>query len=211
VVNPQAAGYLTVFPQGSPKPFASNLDYTTGQVTANRVIVPLSTSGATPGYMSIYSSSRADVVVDVSGYYTMAGGSGTTFTAAADPVRICDTRAGNPSNLTWPASQCNGDTMTQGGAVTVMVAGLAGVPVDAKSVLVNLTGIAPTQLTFLTVFPGPGILGWSIPGTSDLDPAAGEVRANMVVATINPQYGWISVVNDTGSIDIAVDVLGWYS
>jgi hypothetical protein len=45
----------------------------------------------------------------------------------------------------------------------------------------------------------------------DLNPAAGVVRANMVVATINPQYGWISVVNDTGTIDIAVDVLGWYS
>ena len=49
----------------------------------------------------------------------------------------------------------------------------------ATAVVVNLTGIQPSQLTYLTVFPGP-----TIPFSSDLNPAVGEVRANLVVATV---------------------------
>jgi hypothetical protein len=204
VVNPQAAGFLTVFPQGSTKPFVSNLDYTAGLVTANRVIVPLSTSGATPGYISVYSSAGADVVVDVSGYYTAATGTGSQFSAEGAPVRICDTRSGNPSNLSGSAAQCNGTPLI--GTGTVHVSGLAGVPSGAKAVVINLTGVFPTAPTFLTVFPNlpPS------PLVSDLDQVPGDVGANLAVATLSPS-GTIEILNDTGSIDVIVDVLGWYS
>ena len=204
VVNPQAAGYLTVFPQGSSQPFASNLNYTTGQVTANRVIVPLSTSGASPGYISVYSSSRADVVVDVSGYYTAAGGTGSQFSAEGAPVRICDTRGGNPSNLSGGAAQCNGLTLGSSGTRTVQVSGLAGVPSGATAVVVNLTGVSPSAPTFLTVFPN----ALPSPLVSDLNQVPGDVGANLAVATLSPT-GTISIFNDTGSIDVVVDVLGW--
>jgi hypothetical protein len=207
VANPTAAGFLTVFPQGGRQPNASNLNYSAGQTTTNRVIVPLSASGM----ITVWSSAPADVIVDISGYYSAAGGTGTQFTPEAAPVRLCDTRPNNPSSLTGPASQCNSQTMTFGGDENVNVVGLAGVPANATAVVINLTGIAPSQPTFLTVFLGLGTPGGVIPGTSDLNPAVGEVRANMVVATINPKFGWITVANNTGSVDIAVDVLGWYS
>ena len=204
VVNPQGAGFLTVFPQGSSQPLASNLDYTAGQVAANRVIVPLSISGATPGYISVFSSSAADVVVDVSGYYTAAAGNGSKFSAEGAPVRICDTRGGNPSNLNGSAAQCNGTPLV--GTRTVQVSGLAGVPSGAKAVVINLTGVLPTAPMFLTVFPN------SLPSplVSDLDQVPGDVGANLVVATLSPG-GTIEILNDTGSIDVVVDVLGWYS
>jgi hypothetical protein len=204
VVNPQGAGFLTVFPQGSTQPFVSNLDYTAGQVTANRVIVPLSTGGATPGYISVYSSSRADVVVDVSGYYTAATGNGSQFSAEGAPVRICDTRGGNPSNLSGSAAQCNSTPLV--GTRTVQVSGLAGVPSGATAVVINLTGVLPTAPTFLTVFPNSP----PSPLVSDLDQVPGDVGANLVVATLSPS-GTIEILNDTGSIDVVVDVLGWYS
>jgi hypothetical protein len=204
VVNPQGAGFLTVFPQGASKPFVSNLDYTAGQVTANRVIVPLSTSGATPGYISVYSSSRADVVVDVSGYYTAPAGTGSQFSAEGAPVRICDTRSGNPSNLSGGAAQCNGTPLV--GTGTVQVSGLAGVPSGAKAVVINLTGVLPTAPTFLTVFPN----SQPFPLVSDLDQVPGDVGANLAVATLSPS-GTIEILNDTGRIDVVVDVLGWYS
>ena len=161
VVNPTAGGYLTVYPQGAAQPNTANVNYTAGQTTGNRVIVPLSTSGATPGDISVYSSSAADVVVDVSGYYSAPAatgvpvGPGAQFSAETAPVRICDTRAGNPSGLTGLANQCNGKTLGSTGTDTLQVSGLAGVPSGAKAVVVNLTAIAPTQGTFLTVFPGP--------------------------------------------------------
>ncbi len=199
VANPLAPGFLTVFPQGGTRPLASNVNFLSGQVAANRVIVPLSTTGATPGAISIYSSQAADVIVDVSGYYSALNGTGTEFTAESAPVRICDTRASSPAN------QCTGETIAPNHSMTLHAAGLAGVPTGATAVVVNLTGVTPTQPTFLTVFPGP-----TLPTASDLNPVAGEIRANMTVATLNAN-GTISIFNHSGSIDVVVDVLGWYS
>jgi hypothetical protein len=206
VTNPEAPGFLTVFPQGSPQPLASNLDYTAGQSTSNRVIAPLSIGGPNAGEISVLSSARADVVVDVSGYYTAAGGSGTLFSAEAAPVRICDTRAGNPSALSGSSAQCNGLSLGTGGTRKVQVSGLAGVPSDATAVAINLTGVSPSALTFLTAYPNT----LPNPLVSDLNEAPGDVRANMVVATLSSS-GTITIDNDTGSMVVVVDVLGWYS
>ena len=203
-VGPAAAGYLTVFPQGATRPTASNVDYAAGEVTANRVTVPLS-SGASPGEISIYSSSSADVVVDVSGYYTAAGGSGSQFTTEVSPVRVCDTRPGDPSQLTGTDTQCDAKTIGANGTLTLAVAGLAGVPSGAKAVVVNVTAVSPSMPTYLTVYPGP-----TRTTASDLTPVPGEVRANLTVATVNAN-GTITVYNSSGSIDVVVDVLGWYA
>jgi streptogramin lyase len=206
VSNPAAAGYLTAYPQGGTLPFASNVNYTAGQVTANRVIVPLSTIGSTPGMVTVYSSAQANVIVDVSGYYTAAGGTGAQFTSEGAPVRICDTRPNNPSKLVGAYNQCNGLTIAGGATLKFTVAGLAGVPqTGATAVVVNLTGVAPTAPTFLTVFPGP-----TKPFASDLNPAVGMVGANLVVATLS-STGTISIYNSAGNINVVVDVLGWYS
>ncbi len=135
-------------------------------------------------------------------------GRGPSSSAEPAPVRICDTRAGNPSNLSSPYDQCDNTTLGQAKTDVVTVDGLAGIPglpSDATAVVVNLTAVAPTAGTFLTVFPGPGR-----PFASDLNPAAGEVKGNLTVATI-ANDGKISIYNNTGSIDVVVDVLGWYS
>jgi hypothetical protein len=205
VVNPAAGGFLTVYPHGATQPFTANVNYAAGQVTGNRVIVPLSTSGVSSGEISVFSSAGADVVVDVSGYYSAAGGTGTTFNAEPAPVRICDTRAGNPSGLSAGAAQCNGQTLGPGATHVLAVSGLAGVPTGAKAVVVNLTAVTPSLGTFLTVFPGP-----TQPFVSDLNPAAHDVKGNLTVATLSAG-GTISIFNNAGSVDVVVDVLGWYS
>jgi hypothetical protein len=206
VVNPKAAGYLTVFPEDGTAPSTSNLDYTTGQVTSNRVIVPLSAGGPNGGEISVMSSAPADVVVDVSGFYTAAGGTGSQFTAEPASVRICDTRTGNPSTLSGTNAQCNRLSLGAGGTRTVQVSGLAGVPSGATAVAINLTGVSPSAPTFLTIYPDT----LPNPLVSDLNEVHGDVRANMVVATLSSS-GTITIYNDTGSTDIVVDVLGWYS
>jgi len=196
-----ASGFLSVSPEPTVTPGASNVNYSAGQASPNRVIVPLSATGS----ISIYSAAAADVIVDVSGYFSAAAGSGTQFSAEAAPVRICDTRTGNPSGLSGGSSQCLNKTITAGQSLSVNVSGLAGVPAGAKAVVINLTGIEPSANTFLTVYPGG-----TAPASSDLNPAAGQVRANLVVATLSGT-GTISVFNKTGSINVAIDVLGWYS
>jgi hypothetical protein len=210
VANPTAAGFLTVYPEGGTAPLASNVNYASGKVTSNRVAVPLSVGGAHPGEISLLSSAAADVVVDVSGYYTAAGGTGAQFTAEPAPVRICDTRVGNPSMLRGSAAQCNGSPIGEPGGElgisSLQVTGLAGVPSNAKAVVVNLTGVAPSAATFLKVFPSD----MPIPPVSDLNLVPGDVKANLVVATLS-STGAISILNAFGSIDVVVDVLGWYS
>ena len=202
-VNPGATGHLIVYPQGSTQPVASNVNYGPGQTSANRVIVPLSSSGG----ISIYSSAGADVLVDVSGYFTAgAGGTGTQFTAEPAPVRICDTRPGNPSGLSGAAAQCNeAGPAAAGETLTIQVTGLAGVPSSAKAVVVNLTGVGPSAQTHLTVFPT-----LPVPTTSDLNLSPGQTRANLVVATLNAS-GQIIIDNSAGSTNVVVDVEGWYS
>jgi hypothetical protein len=210
--NATQPGYLTVYPQGATQPYASNVNLVAGRPTSNRVIVPLSTSGATPGEITIFSSKATDVIVDLSGYYTAAGGTGTQFTAEAAPVRVCDTRPGNVSGLTGSAAQCNGtdnsgSTIAGGGTLPIQIVGLAGVPRSATAVVVNLTGIRPTANTFFTVFPNT----LPTPLVSDLNEITQEVRANMVVATIGSD-GKIRIYKQPGgAADVAVDVLGWYS
>jgi hypothetical protein len=204
-INPTSAGFLTVFPQGASKPFTANVNFAAGQVSGNRVIVPLSTSDPTPGDISIFSSAAADVVVDVSGYYSASGGAGNRFTAEVAPVRICDTRPNNPSGLGVGANQCNDKPLGPGSTEIVNVSGLAGVPVGAKAVVVNLTAIVPTVGTFLTVYPGG-----TRPLVSDLNPAAGDVKGNLTVATLNAN-GTVTIFNSAGNVDMVVDVLGWYS
>jgi hypothetical protein len=63
-VDPSAAGYLTLYPCGSPIPTVSNLNFVIGQVVANRAVV--STAGLSR--FCLYSSIDTDVVIDVEGF-----------------------------------------------------------------------------------------------------------------------------------------------
>ncbi len=105
-VNPATAGILTVYPTGQPVPTASNLNVNAGGVVANLVQVGVGTGGD----ISIFASTRSDVVVDVQGYFSptpsLGAGSGL-YTALPSPLRICDTRPNNPSQLSGDAAQCN--------------------------------------------------------------------------------------------------------
>ena len=175
VVNPAAQGHLTVYPEDAARPAqTSNVNYLAGQTITNRVIVPLSSTGPSIGYINVYSSANADVIVDVSGYYSGSSGvsSGVKFSAEPAPVRICDTRAPSAGS---PANQCSNLPIVAGtpnDPLTLQARGLGGVPSDAVAVVVNLTAVTPSQQTFLTVFPGP-----TQPGSSDLNPAGGQTRA----------------------------------
>jgi hypothetical protein len=65
VTEAQAAGYLTVYPCGSPRPTASNLNYTTGSTVANAVIVKVGTNGQ----ICIYNQSATHLLADINGYF----------------------------------------------------------------------------------------------------------------------------------------------
>jgi len=206
VVDPVAAGYLTVFPEGTAAPTTSNINFTRGQSVPNRVIVPVSADGQ----VSLVSNQATGVLVDVSGWYSSSGDTGSTFTPERTPVRICDTRAGNPSGLSGGDAQCDGagdagTTLGPDADHPVTVAGLSGIPADASAVVLNVTAVGATADTYLTVFPGG-----TAPTESDLNPVPGAARANLVVARLSAD-GTVTVLNHAGSVDVVVDVEGYYS
>ncbi len=94
--------------------------------------------------------------------------------------------------------------MGPGATQSVQVANQFGVPAGVIAAVVNVTGVVPTQNTFLTVYPGP-----TRPGTSDLNPAKGAVEPNLVVPTLSTS-GSFTVYNSAGTINIVVDLTGWY-
>ncbi len=199
-IDSAQAGYLTVYPTGTPQPTASNVNYAPGQVVPNRVMVPLGSGGA----VTIFTGNGSpDIAVDVSGYFTDASNpsaTGAQFTAAATWARICDTRASQPLN------QCSRETLAAGATLGVTATGAYGVPATATAVVVNVTAADETSNGYLTVFPA----GASMPVASDVNFLPGTPVANMTVATLGAK-GAFSVYNSAGSTDLIVDLVGWYS
>ena len=74
VVDPGAAGYLTVYPNdGLSRPLASSLNYKAGDIVGNEIIARQVVDDVAPyttPSFRIYSYAASHVVVDVSGYFT---------------------------------------------------------------------------------------------------------------------------------------------
>src|ERR1035438_9467071 len=89
VVPHGGLGYLTVWPTGQPRPLVSTLNDVPGTIIANAAIVPAGTSGE----VSVFPSNDTDVVIDINGYFALAGTGGLSLYPAA-PCRVIDTRHG---------------------------------------------------------------------------------------------------------------------
>jgi hypothetical protein len=210
VTNPHGAGYVTVFPAGQSQPTASNVNYVSGQTAANRTIVPVNGSGQA----TLYAAADTDLIVDVSGYYTATGGTtGSEFTPELAPVRICDTRGSNASDLSNPYTQCNpeisagspDDPVGPGASDTIQAVGLGFIPSGANAVVTNLTAVSSSAFTYLAMYPQG-----APPATSDLNPSGGGAMANLVVVTLT-SAGSFDLFNAAGRTNVALDVEGWYS
>jgi len=66
VVNPQGPGDLILYPDGVATPNVSSINYTTGQIVANGVIVALSAAGKMDIF--VHAPTPADVIFDASGF-----------------------------------------------------------------------------------------------------------------------------------------------
>lgn len=210
VVNPTASGFLTVYPTGQPRPITSNLNFVPGQTVPNRVLVKLGFGGQ----VTIFNNAgTSDVVVDLGAYITAPSATGLAggYTPVP-PARILDTRAG----LGNCAPACS--TLQPSSSLTLQVAGSfdvhtgapSGVPsttsgAPPSAVVLNVTATNPSSSSFITVHPGG-----ALPVISDLNVVGGVTVANLVVVQLNPD-GTVTIYNQQGSVDVVVDVEGWYS
>jgi uncharacterized repeat protein (TIGR01451 family) len=68
VVNPTAAGFLTVFPTGTPAPLTSTLNFSRGQTRTNNAVFALS-GGKLDAKAGLLGGGQVDLVLDVVGYF----------------------------------------------------------------------------------------------------------------------------------------------
>ena len=92
VTQPKAAGYLTVYPHGSPLPHTSNVNFVAGETIPNMVI-----TGVGPdGDVSVFDGSSGSVQIVADVYAWIAPGTGTIPWAAPHEV---DPVEGHPNSV----------------------------------------------------------------------------------------------------------------
>ena len=192
VTDTTAASFLTAYPSGATLPTASNLNWTAGETVANRVVVPVSSSGQ----ITLYNhSGQTNVIVDVDGYFT----DGTTAPSTASlylpitPVRVLDTR------------QTSGP-LAAGTTIEQQLGGVDGIGSNASAVVSNVTAVDTTAASYCTIYP----TGTNRPTASDVNWSAGQIVPNLTVATLSSS-GAINIYNHAGSADVIVDAFGYFS
>ena len=194
VTNSTSGSYLTVYPTGVSRPLASNLNWPAGQTIPNLVEVALGSGGN----VTIYNAfGTVDVLFDVQGYVSNPGGTVGLYNPVV-PVRIMDTRTG------LGGSTKLGPNTT----VTLQVANNGGVPATgASAVTVNVTITNATSGSYLTVYPSDAS---SRPLASNLNFSGGQTIPNRVVVKLSAS-GAVSIYNAFGTVDVIVDVGGWFT
>jgi len=119
------------------------------------------------------------------------------------PYRVCDTRAGS-------GTPCSGSQIGPGQSLAVQITGTGpadgAVPPNATAAVLNVTAIQGTAGTYLTLYP----YGTAPPTASNLNVPAGVNQANLAVVALSTS-GQVAVYNAAGSIDVAIDVEGYFA
>ncbi|MFN8020112.1 MAG: intradiol ring-cleavage dioxygenase [Acidimicrobiales bacterium] len=190
-----AAGYVTVWPDGS-RPTASNLNLeSAGQTRANLVTVPVGADGS----VRLFTQSGTHLVADLFGWYAPASASSAGRFVSLTPGRLLDTRSATQVGYT-------GSKPAAGATVTVAVLGQQGVPSSGVSaVALNVTATEATTAGYVTVWPDG-----SRPSTSNLNvESSSQTIANQVIVPVGAD-GSVRLFTQSGT-HLVVDVAGWYT
>jgi hypothetical protein len=195
-----AESFLTVWPSGTSRPVASNLNFIGGQTVPNLVIARVGDGGKVSIYNNVGS---VDVVADTQGYFAAPAAPplpGSVYFPTS-PARILDTReglgvpGGHSGHLGSPAT------------LTLQVTGRGGVPAGATAVVLNVTAadhFGPDS--YLTVYPA----GTARPLASNLNYVADQTVPNLVIARIG-SGGQVTIYNNMGATAVIADVQGYFT
>ncbi len=193
---PHSGSALAIFddqasvPAGEPA--TSNLNVAGGDIVPNLVLARVGAGGK----IRIYNWwGPTEMVADIAGWIGTGGAhtNGSGFTGVT-PVRVLDSRnnIGTTKGIFAPNE-----------TRSVRVAGVAGVPTNAVSVVVNITVTQPQGSGFATAFP----TGVALPTASNLNYVPGTTRANLAVVKVGTG-GQISLNAAETSAHLIVDVMG---
>jgi len=199
-VDTTGNGFVSVEPDDIDGTTSSLLNYGAGQTVSNTVIVPVPTDGKIKLVNSgVDSSVKADLIADVTGYFTGAMASGYT---SLTPARLLDTRSGLGGTHT---------KVSGGHAIQLAVAGAnSGLPASGiTAVALNLTAVDGSGNGFVTAYPD----GTSTPSTSNLNYGVGQTVASAAIVPVGADGKIDLYVGGaaTQSVDLIADIQGYYS
>ncbi len=186
-----ASSYVTVYPDGTSRPTASNLNFTAGRVNPNLVTVRVGSDG----YVDLYNAhGDVDLIADVEGYFTSVPRTGAHLSGLyplTTPERDLDTRNGTgaPKGKVAPGSTT---TVTLRPGSSSAVAGV-----------LDITATGGTTSGVVTVYCG------SRPSTSNLNYRAGQTVSNLVVTPVCS--GKIEIYNSGGHVNLIADLQSLYT
>ncbi|MFE5678336.1 peptidoglycan recognition protein [Streptomyces erythrochromogenes] len=189
--NPTQPSFVSVYPNGTTRTSASNLNFTAGQTIPNLVIVPV-----VNGKVSFYNNAgTVDLIADITGYFTPSN-SGAKHSNLG-PKRLMDTRSGLGVAKA---------PVGAGGVVTLTVAGVEGVPAEGvTAVVLNVTATNPSTAGHVSVYPH----GTTRTSASNLNFTAGQTIPNLVIVPVVD--GKVSFYNNAGTVDLIADITGYFS
>jgi hypothetical protein len=191
VTEPQANGFLTVFPAGEAAPVASNINFVPGLTQPNMAIVKVGAGG----YISVLNASpgTAHIVVDVQGYVVEGSPTAAGAVVPVSPVRVVDTRLGVGA----------GGPVPGGSGVTVSVSG-ASAPSGTTGVCMNLTVVEPKVGGWVSAYPAQGVP----PLVSNVNFVGGQTMPNL--ATVGLMNAQATLHNGSAAtVQLVVDVFAY--
>ena len=212
VTDPTRTGYLQAYPSGSSAGISSVLNFASDQTVPNMSVQTVGANGKLTLKLVTPQSGTAHVLIDVFGWFSTS----TYATAGArlipaGPARVYDSREPNFN----PGAQPLG----AGGIASIQIRGADSkspdltdvVPnsPDVVGVVLNVTGVNNLEGsagTFVSAVPVKPTVN---PTTSNLNLAAGQIKANLVIVPVTSADGMIHLFNLAGRTHLAVDVVGY--
>ncbi|MFZ4718834.1 MAG: DUF1501 domain-containing protein [Ilumatobacteraceae bacterium] len=188
-IAPSAKGGLVLWPSGAARPSTSSLSFAAASTTSNLVMCKIGADGKVAVHNPF---GTTHVAMDVVGWFDTAAKG--RFVPIA-PTRVLDTRPDAVAPL------------AVGGTRAVKVRGTGPVPsTGVSAVLVNVTAVAPSAATNITVYPS----GTTRPAVPNIVARSGADTTGMVL--VKPgATGTVVVHNSSGTADVIVDVVGWFT
>ena len=185
-----ADGWIVAYACGKrPVTPASNVNTTVGQVRSNAASVEVSAAGT----ICLLNRGATHIVVDLLG----AAPAGSSFVPTA-PKRILETRA-SEGRVNYTGAKPLANQIIE----LKVAGGSTGVPADAGSVYINVTGTANDAPGFVTVFP----CGVNPPTASSINVET-VTTAGLVAADVG-EGGRVCLLTSS-SMHVVVDLMGFF-
>ena len=198
VTNPTSAGYVAFGPTVAATPTTSSVNIAAkGATCANGVTVTLAGGKLQAVYVGQATKDSADVIFDVTGFFTPAGSGGLAFYPIA-PARYLDSSANKGLSGTFTSST----------ARSLAIRGVGDIPSDAAGISANLTLVTPPSAGF--AFAAPSIVG--TPTSSTVNAVVGQSTANGLDVALDPtgHLYLIWVGKPASKTNLQLDVTGYW-